>query len=203
MITAAHAGVRLSVTELTLAEDTDLLAEIARGRQQAISVLYDRYHRQCFSFALRILGGEQDAEEAVQETFVRVWRSSAQYDSSRAAVGSWVLSITRNLCIDEIRRRRRRVPEIPNLDGAFEKAGPERTDLEAERNVIGEQVRAALQNLSPEQRSAVQMVYFHGLSSQEVGQILGVPAPTVRSRLRLGLLKLGGILQAQGLIAID
>ncbi len=197
------ADVNLDVNELTLAEDTDLIAEIARGKQQAVSVLYDRYHRQCYSFALRILGGEQDAEEAVQETFVRVWRSAVQYDSAKAGVGSWVLSITRNLCIDEIRRRRRRVPEIPTLDGALEKAGPERTDLEAERNVIGEQVRTALQALSPEQRSAVQMVYFHGLSSQEVGQILGVPAPTVRSRLRLGLLKLGGILQAQGLISID
>ncbi len=191
------------MTDYTLAEDADLVGQVALGRQQALSVLYDRYHRQCFSFALRILGAEQDAEEAVQETFVRVWRSSAQYDVAKAGVASWVLSITRNLCIDEIRRRRRRAPEIPSLDGAFEKAGPDRTDLEAERKIIGEQVRAALGALSPEQRSAVQMVYFHGLSSQEVGQILGVPAPTVRSRLRLGLLKLGGILQAQGLIAID
>lgn len=193
----------MEVTDFSLAEDADLVGEIARGQQQAVSVLYDRYHRQCYSFALRILGGEQDAEEAVQETFVRVWRSATQYDPARAGVGSWVLSITRNLCIDEIRRRRRRVPEIPTLDGAAEEPGPERTDLEAERNLIGEQVRSAMQVLSPEQRSAVQMVYFHGLSSQEVGQILGVPAPTVRSRLRLGLLKLGGILQAQGLIAIE
>jgi RNA polymerase sigma-70 factor (ECF subfamily) len=92
---------------------------------------------------------------------------------------------------------------VPTLEGALEKAGPDRTDLEAERGIMSEQVRGALQSLSSDQRSAIELVYFHGLSSQEVGRILGVPAPTVRSRLRLGLLKLGGILQAQGLIAID
>lgn len=186
-----------------LAEDFDLVAAIATGKEEALGVLYDRYHRQCFSFGLRILGGEQDAEEAVQETFVRVWRSAAQYDSSRAGVGSWVLSITRNLCIDEIRRRRRRVPEMPTLEGALEVASGDRTDLEAEREIVGAQVRDALTALTSEQRSAIELVYFHGLTSQEVGQILAVPAPTVRSRLRLGLLKLGGLLQERGVVSVD
>jgi RNA polymerase sigma-70 factor (ECF subfamily) len=190
------------VSDFRLAEDFDVVAAIAASREEALGVLYGRYHRQCFAFALRILGSEQDAEEAVQETFVRVWRSAGQYDSSRAGVGSWVLSITRNLCIDEIRRRRRRVPELPTLDGALEVASHERTDLEAERKVIGEQVREALGTLTSEQRSAIELVYFHGLTSQEVGRMLDVPAPTVRSRLRLGLLKLGGTLQERGLAEV-
>lgn len=190
------------MSDFRLAEDFDLVGAIAAGREDALGVLYDRYHRQCFAFGLRILGAEQDAEEAVQETFVRVWRSAAQYDSSRAGVASWVLSITRNLCIDEIRRRRRRVPELPTLDGALEVASADRTDLEAEREVIGAQVRDALKTLTSDQRSAIELVYFHGLTSQEVGQILAVPAPTVRSRLRLGLLKLGGTLQERGLAGI-
>lgn len=189
--------------DFRLADDFDLVAAIAAGKEDALGVLYDRYHRQCFSFGLRILGGEQDAEEAVQETFVRVWRSARQYDSSRAGVASWVLSITRNLCIDEIRRRRRRVPETPTLDGALEVASSERTDLEAEREIIGAQVREALSTLTSEQRSAIELVYFHGLTSQEVGRILAVPAPTVRSRLRLGLLKLGGLLQERGVVGVD
>lgn len=190
------------MSDFRLADDFDLVAGVAGGRQDALNVLYDRYHRQCFSFSLRILGSEQDAEEAVQETFVRLWRRAGQYDSSRAGVGSWILSITRNLCIDEIRRRRRRVPELPTLEGALEVASHERTDLEAERRVIGAQVREALGTLTSEQRSAIELVYFHGLTSQEVGQMLDVPAPTVRSRLRLGLLKLGGTLQERGLAGI-
>lgn len=191
------------MSDLTLAEDHDLVASIAGGREQALSALYDRYHRQCFAFALRILGGEQDAEEAVQETFVRVWRGAGQYDSKRAGVASWLLSITRNLCIDEIRRRRRRVPELPSIDGALEVASHERTDVEAERAILGAQVCQALGTLTSEQRSAIELVYFHGLTSQEVGRILAVPAPTVRSRLRLGLLKLGGVLQERGLVSVD
>lgn len=191
------------MSDYSLAEDFDLVGAIALGREAALGALYDRFHRQCFSFSLRILGSESDAEEAVQETFVRVWRSARQYDRNKAGVGSWVLSITRNLCIDEIRRRRRRAPELPSLDGALEMASADRTDLEAERAVIGAQVREALQGLTSEQRSSIELVYYHGLSSQEVGRILGVPAPTVRSRLRLGLLKLGGILKAQGMVSID
>jgi RNA polymerase sigma-70 factor, ECF subfamily len=192
-----------SMSDYRLADDGDLVTAIAGGRDAAVSVLYDRYHRQCYGFALRILGAESDAEEAVQETFVRVWRSAGQYDEAKAGVGGWVLSITRNLCIDELRRRRRRVPEAMQSDEAPEHPAADHTEDEALRGVMGEQVRASLQSLTSEQRSAIELVYFHGLSSSEVGRILGVPAPTVRSRLRLGLLKLAGILQKQGLISVD
>ncbi len=190
------------MSEYSLATDGDLVTAVAAGREAALGVLYDRYHRQCFAFSIRILGSEGDAEEAVQETFVRVWRSSAQYDSSRAAVSSWLLSITRNLCVDELRRRRRRAPQAPPLSGPGEPAASDRTDEEAERRIQGQQVRAALQSLPSDQRSAIELVYFHGLTSNEVGRLLGVPAPTVRSRLRLGLLKLGGILQARGVLSL-
>lgn len=191
------------MTEYRLAEDSDIVAAIAAGREAALGVLYDRFHRQCFAFSLRMLGSEQDAEEAVQETFVRTWRSAGQYDRSKASVAGWVLSITRNLCIDELRRRRRRAPVVPSLDGALDRPARERTDEDAERALLGEQVRAALQGLPGEQRSAIELVYYHGLTSHEVGAVLGVPAPTVRSRLRLGLLKLAGMLQAQGVTARD
>lgn len=191
------------MSDYSLAEDADLLRAIATGNDVALGALYDRYHRQCFAFALRMLGAEGEAEEAVQESFVRVWRSAGQYDAAKASVPAWLLSITRNLCIDELRRRRRRAPEVPSLEGAMEHAAGDRTDLEAERAILGEQVRAALHTLSPDQRAAIELVYFHGLTSQEVGRVLGVPAPTVRSRLRLGLLKLSGILQAQGVRSLD
>jgi len=191
------------VSDYRLAEDPDLVAATGAGREAALEVLYDRYHRQCFALSLRILGSESDAEEAVQETFVRVWRSAPQYDSSRAGVASWVLSIARNLCIDELRRRRRRAPQLPSFDEALDLPGSERTDLDAERAVIGGQVRAALHSLPADQRRSIELVYFHGLSSQEVGTMLRVPPPTVRSRLRLGLLKLGSILKAEGLLTVD
>lgn len=184
------------------AEDTDLVRSVALGKDDALSALYDRFHRQCFSFAVRMLGSEGEAEEAVQEAFVRAWRSAASYDPAKAGVAGWLLSITRNLCIDELRRRRRRVPQVPELEDGPEHAATDRTDLEAERKIMGEQVRAALQRLPGEQRSAIELVYFHGLTSQEVSRVLNVPAPTVRSRLRLGLLKMAGILQETGVMSL-
>jgi RNA polymerase sigma-70 factor (ECF subfamily) len=142
------------MSDYSLADDIDLVRAVAGGRDAALGALYDRYHRQCFSLGLRILGSEGDAEEAVQETFVRVWRSAGQYDQSKAAVGSWVLSVTRNLCIDELRRRRRRAPQLPSLEGALELPAAERTDVEAEREIMGKKVRDALQALPSEQKSA-------------------------------------------------
>lgn len=191
------------MAEYALADDAELVRASARGHQAALGVLYDRLHRQCFGFALRTLGNEGDAEEAVQETFVRVWRSAPAYLPSRAPVASWVLAITRNICIDELRRRRRRVPQLPGFDDTAAMAGEDRTDDIAERHIVGGQVRTALQKLPGEQRSAIELAYFHGLSSQEVGHLLGVPAPTVRSRLRLGLLRLGTVLKEAGVVADD
>lgn len=191
------------MSDYSLAEDADIAAAVGRGADDALGALYDRFHRQCYAFALRILGSEPDAEEAVQETFVRAWRRAASYDRDRASVITWLLAITRNLCVDELRRRRRRWPEVHDLEGAQERPDPTRTDVEAERAILAEQVREALQALPGEQRSAIELVYFHGLTSQEVGQLLGVPSPTVRSRLRLGLRKLGSVLQAGGVITVD
>lgn len=186
-----------------LATDAGLIEAIAAGNHDALGQMYDRYHRPCFSFAIRTLGAERDAEEAVQETFVRVWRSAGQYDGTKASVGSWVLSITRNLCIDELRRRRRRAPETPFLEDAPDPPARERTEDEVVQKIVGEEVRAALQSLPADQRSAIELVYFRGLTSQEVGQLLNAPAPTVRSRLRLGLLKLAAVLQERGVAAVD
>lgn len=177
-----------------IADEAATLRAIARGEEAALGTLYDRYSRPCYAFALRMLGSEPDAEEVVQETFLRAWRSAATYDPARASVSSWLLAITRNLCIDELRRRRRNAAPVA-IDEALPLPATDRTDVAAEKALDAERVRAALASLPGEQRSAIELVYYHGLTSNEVGRLLGVPAPTVRSRLRLGLLKLAGILR--------
>jgi RNA polymerase sigma-70 factor (ECF subfamily) len=187
--------------DLRALDEVGLMRAVASGRQDAVAELYDRFHRPCYSFAARMVGHQGEAEEVIQETFVRAWRNAAGYDPARASVQSWLMSITRNLCIDELRRRRRRASETAGLDDVAEPAAMERTDTEAERMIVGEQVRAALRSLPAEQRSAIELVYFHGLTSHEVGAALNVPAPTVRSRLRLGLLKLATVLKEQGVMS--
>ena len=178
--------------------DAELLRRVASGDSDAVGDLYDRFRRPCYSFAVRMVGSEGEAEEITQETFVRAWRSAAAYDASRAGAQAWLLSITRNLCIDELRRRRRRVSQTALPEDGPDPPAPDRTDVEAEREMLRTEVRSALQSLPAEQRSAIELVYFHGLTSQEVGQALHVPSPTVRSRLRLGLLKLAAQLQEKG-----
>lgn len=177
-----------------LADDLAAIQALARGDHAALGALYDRYARPCYAFAIRMLGSESDAEEVLQETFLRAWRSAASYDPGRASVASWLLAITRNLCIDELRRRRRNLPAAP-LDDAAPVPSGERTEAAAEQAIDADRVRAALASLPGEQRSAIELVYYHGLTSSEVGRLLGVPPATVRSRLRLGLLKLAGILR--------
>lgn len=177
--------------------DEDAIRAIARGDERALAALYDRYSRPCYAFALRMLGSETDAEEITQETFLRAWRSAATYDPDRAGILGWLLAITRNLCIDQLRRRRRHLPAV-TLDDAPALPADDRTDIAAERAIDAERVRAALASLPGDQRSAIELVYYHGLTSNEVGRLLGVPPPTVRSRLRLGLLKLAGILAPGG-----
>lgn len=185
-----------AVQQLQFAEDTELVARVGRGNEDALGELYDRYHRQCFSFALRILGGDRDAEDAVQESFVRVWRNAGRFDARRASVTTWLFSIVRNLCVDELRRRRRRRESDSNE--TFDVEDTHRTEEDVERLMAGEEVREAMQSLPPDQRRAIELVYFQGLTSQEVGGMLEIPAATVRSRLRLGLLKLGDIMGAKG-----
>lgn len=175
-------------------DDLAAVRALARGDEAALGALYDQYARPCYAFAIRMLGSEADAEEVLQETFLRAWRNAAAYDPSRASLSSWLLAITRNLCIDELRRRRRNLPAAP-LDQAAPLPAGERTDTAAEQAIDAERVRAALASLPGEQRSAIELVYYHGLTSGEVGRLLGVPPATVRSRLRLGLLKLAGILR--------
>lgn len=178
------------------AEAPELLARVGNGDEHALGELYDRYHRQCFAFALRILGSESDAEDAVQESFVRVWRNGGRFDASRASVTTWLFSIVRNICIDELRRRRKRMP-AENVDDV-DIVSDAHTEEEVELAMLGEEVRRELGELPPDQRRAIELVYFQGLTSTEVGNMLEVSAGTIRSRLRLGLLKLGSIFEAKG-----
>lgn len=182
--------------------DGELIRLIAGADQDALSELYDRYHRRIYAFSLRMLSSEPDAEEIVSGTFLRAWRSAGGYEAARAEVSTWLLSITRNLCIDELRRRRRRAAEAGPLEDAPEPVADDRTDLEVEQAMMGAKVREALQRLPGEQRAAIELVYFSGMTSQEVGEVLHVPAPTVRSRLRLGLLKLADALRAEGVTSL-
>jgi len=191
----------------TAPEDEALLARVAAGDSRALETLYDRYGRVVYSTALRILGLSELAEEVVQETFWRVWRRSGTFQPGRGQVSSWILGIAHNLAIDELRRQRTRPspvydeenrPVLRDLeDSSMDVVG---SALEAEQRRL---ISAALQQIPLEQREAIELAYFGGLSQSEIAERLQNPLGTVKTRIRLGLQKLRDVLVSQGFQQAD
>lgn len=181
--------------------DNDLIDDIASGNSTALSLLYDRYGAPVYSLAMRMLHDSQAAEEVVQETFVRVWRQGASYRPDRGAAGTWILSIARNLAIDEQRRRGVRPPS-PDEHASQRLAALQSEDEDPSEQVFSnmrhEVVVEALSQLPNEQRTVVELAYFDNLSQREIASHLGDPLGTVKTRMRLGMRKLGEILRLDG-----
>ena len=175
-------------------DDRELLQAIARQDADALVALFDRYNRLAFGLAYRILGDAFVAEEVVQDAFMSVWRNAASYDFARGNVRSWLLTIVRNRAIDQLRGRFGRSQNDVDLDtvAPLLAAPDEWDDLLSE--IQASAVRAALRALPEEQRIAIELAYFEGLTHVEIAERLGIPLGTVKSRLRLGLQKLHDLL---------
>ncbi len=171
-----------------LADDA-LLAAVALGERDALAVLVRRFQRRVYGLAITITGDRGLAEDAAQQAFERAWRHAASYDSKRAAVSTWLLTITRNAAVDIVRVRRP-VPLDPWT--AAELLAPDTTDP-ASTAVDSDdlrRLRVALDGLPAEQRRAVLLATIGGRTSSEIGVIEGVPVGTAKTRLRTGLRRL-------------
>jgi RNA polymerase sigma-70 factor (ECF subfamily) len=189
---AAVTAFRSESTEAQ-AQDRDWLRRMAAGDGGGATGLYDRHARAVYSLVLRILGDEGDAEDVVQEVFAQAWRQAGKYDASRGAVGAWLLVMARSRAIDRLRARRSR-PEgqvaddervMATLASPGQDIASELLDAEQVRRV-----QRALAGLPLLQRAAIELAYYEGLSQREVAERLEQPLGTVKTRIRLGLLKL-------------
>lgn len=176
--------------------DADLIGRASNGDARALEVLYDRYSGVVFSFSLKLVQDRQLAEELLQEVFFRAWQQGGAYSSQRGTFVTWLLSITHNMAIDEIRKRRRRPqkadseePEQVLAAVADTSAG---SDVEEEvwLGSLRDTVAVALRTLPPAQREAIEMAYYQGLTQREIAEALGEPLGTIKTRMRLGLQKL-------------
>jgi RNA polymerase sigma-70 factor (ECF subfamily) len=178
--------------------DEELMRRLFARDGRAFEALYDRYGDLVYSTALRVLHDRQLAEDVTQEVFARVWRSPGSYVAERGRFLTWLVSVTRNRAVDEVRSRGRRQ--------RHESASPEEQERElpagegndplvsAELAEQAHAVREALAEIPPEQREAIELAYFGGLTQQEIAVTLAQPLGTVKTRIRLGMQKLRALL---------
>ena len=181
--------------------DTELLHAIARRDEQALAALYDRYRLILFGLVVRILNDRQEAEDVLQEAFLQVWRRAGDFDEARGRVFTWLVTIARSRALDRLRAigsRARLADEVLAHSSEREWAGDAAEDaVKSEQGTI---VRQALRELPEEQRRALFLAYFEGLTQAEISARLGEPLGTVKTRMRSGLIKLRELLrQARGL----
>jgi RNA polymerase sigma-70 factor (ECF subfamily) len=183
-------------TKSTMAEfsDAEVIALIAARDSRALEVLYDRYSRVVYSFSLRIVADPQLAEEILQEVFFRVWQQGAGFQSTRGSLITWLLSITHNLSIDEVRKRNRRPKRADSEDPelVLSSIADEGISIEDEVWISGVRtaISAALLQLPKDQADVIELAYFRGLTQREIAETLKQPLGTVKTRMRLGLQKL-------------
>ena len=161
------------------------MAEAPAPQLADLEALYDAHHRQAIGLAYRIVGDLGDAEEVVQEVFLSVWRTGHQYDPARGSTHAWVLSMVRNRSIDVLRARSRR-PTQPLVEG-LDPPDSEDVPARAVSNVDADAARVALNSLPPEQKQAIELAYFGGLTHTEIATQLAAPIGTIKGRIRLGL----------------
>lgn len=174
------------------AEHRVLAAALARGDKAALGRLYDLLAKPLYSLALRVTNDPAEAQDVVQDVFLQLWNKASDYEPARGSYFSWAATLTRNRALDRVRMRARRTeivhasaPDILPADNADLDSGD---SLWLREKATA--VRSALGSLPAEQKGAIELAFFSGLTQQEIAQRLGEPLGTVKARIRRGLLRL-------------
>ena len=173
-----------------------LIGRVAEGDQSALTTLYDATSRLVFGLILRVVVDRSTAEEVLLDVYTQVWRQASTYDIKRGAPLAWLMTIARTRSIDRLRSGKHEHQNRESLDAIGEitssTASPEADSVTAERRQL---VRAALDTVSAEQREVIELAYYAGLSHSEIALKLGQPLGTVKTRTRLGMMKLRDMLR--------
>ena len=175
-----------------MSPDAALIERLLERDVRAFEELYDRHSRIVYSLVLRILQQASTAEEVVQDIFLQLWRNAALYDGARGPFLPWLLTLARNRALDHLRckseRQRRREDQSDELPPASVSAPDFEGNLDLQLRAA--RVRELMSGLKPQQRQAIELAYFEGLSHSEIASRLEEPLGTVKSWIRNGLLKL-------------
>jgi RNA polymerase sigma factor (sigma-70 family) len=166
--------------------EQELIAALQNREQQAMSVLYDRYSKALFNIIYRIVENQEMSEDVLQESFVKIWNSIAQYNGDKGTIFTWMLNICRNSAIDKVRSKEfRNVSKNQNVDGNVN-LSEYRTEFNPD--TLG--LKTITERLKPEQKEIVDLIYFNGYTHVEVAEQLNLPLGTVKTRLRMAIMEL-------------
>jgi RNA polymerase sigma-70 factor (ECF subfamily) len=166
----------------------ELLARMAAGEQEALGQLYDRTSKLINGLLIRMLADPHDAEEVLLDVYMRAWKNAANYTSDRGSVEGWLVVMARSIAIDRLRHNKA-LPRLADFESEARDgvASPEKQAVEAQS---GRHVRAMLQELPDDQRTLLDLAFFHGFSHSELATHTGLPIGTVKSRIRAALSRL-------------
>jgi RNA polymerase sigma-70 factor, ECF subfamily len=182
--------------EKARADDVELLHAVARGDEAALAHLYDRYRVILFGLLVRILGSREEAEDVLQDVFIQVWRRAKDYNQERGKPFTWLVTLARSRAIDRLRLlgARQRLAEASTKDQPEEISDALTDTIQSGQREV---IQRALATLPEEQRQALQLAYYDGLTQSEIASQLNTPLGTVKTRMRSGMTKLRGLLTGQ------
>jgi len=168
-------------------DEAVLMAAFLQKEPKAAGELYDRIASRIYGLGLSLLRNKTDAEDLVQDTFLKVWRTGSVFDPARASLDTWMLLVARSLAIDVLRRRSleaRKLAAQPKVSEASDDPGPERL---AEVSDLVRRASQAMERLPQRQRSVLELTYLAQRSTNEVAELMGIPKGTVKSRAHAGM----------------
>ena len=172
----------------------EFLSRAAKGDHDAFAALYDATSSLVYPLVLRIVGNRADAEEVTLDVYVQAWREARRFDAQRGAVRTWLVMIARSRALDRLRSREarhgREAGPVEEESRAPDPSPEELSSMSQSRRAVAE----AMACLSPEQREVINLAYFDGMSQTEMAEFLSLPLGTVKTRVRLGMMRLRDLL---------
>lgn len=178
-------------------DEVHLMQRIVAREQAAVTELYDQFAPMVYGMTMRVLQNTTLAEEATQDTFMKIWQQADQWDPERGKLVSWLLTIARYTAIDRLRKEKRQSPWTAiGLEDMLTMVG-KTSVVKQQKWADAEVLKQLLMDLTDEQRQAIELAFFSGMSHTEVADHLGVPLGTIKSRIRQGLRTLKGLWLAE------
>ncbi|MBL8215455.1 MAG: sigma-70 family RNA polymerase sigma factor [Bryobacterales bacterium] len=171
------------------------LERMGRGESEAFALLYDATSTRVYSLVLRVLGNPADAEEVSLDVYMQAWRDAKRFDATRGSVGAWLMTIARSRALDRLRShesRQKRETAPVDYDRPSDAPTPEElSSMSEDRRAVAE----AMASLVPEHRVVIELAYFRGMSHSEMAAHLELPLGTVKTRVRLGMMRLRELIE--------